>query len=344
MHLGYSTKRATVVLASLWVTMAMVAPVSAADSAPFSVPRLPPLYSSAFKVEYYTPIEAGGARFHVYCLASNLSKADDPYLQVRQAVLVANEIPAFGMTTSYFSGNYYASVDSLVKRWPPFQGPAKAAYVLVRRGTGGMGYGFSRDEVLELSAGGARSLLDMVESTGLNGTLFGLAYSDSWPDSPLVILQDDSLFTSESRERLPFPTSKSSFPGFPRVLQIEEYRIQDITTKLNDRLKEKLVRLAESGWFVGEHSIIWDESWDLPASGRALSVNDVLSIPEFPYAPDSLSFAVSVLATYYAVGWPDEGEAKFAQMISRGDWPPGFAQGIDATASECVQAVRLLFQ
>jgi len=200
MHLGYSTKRAAVVLAGLWVTMATVAQISAADSDPFSVPRLPPPYSSAFKVEYYMPIEAGGARFHVYCLTSKLSETDDPYLQVRQAVLVANEIPAFGMTTNYFSGNYYASVDPLVKWWGTAQEESRAAYVLVRRGSGGMGYGFSRDDVLEFNAGGVRSLLDMVESAGINGTLYRIAYSESCSRFPLVVLLDDSLFTTDLSE------------------------------------------------------------------------------------------------------------------------------------------------
>jgi len=109
-------------------------------------------------------------------------------------------------------------------------------------------------------------------------------------------------------------------------------------------VKQELIELAESGFFAAATSIIWDDDWDMPDGGSALSVNDMLSISEFPYDPDALSFVVSVLATYYAVGWPEEGEKRFAELIAGGDWSPGFAKGIDAISVECVNAVRLLFK
>jgi len=304
--------------------------------------RLPFQFRDNFTVETVLPVRVGGVEYFVYQLLGNFPLDGKEYIEVQKAILIQS-----GLTTYYFKGGdrcLWVEMDPPVKSWRSQGEEICVVYLNVGISTGGMGYGGDQHDVLEMSAGGVRSLLDILRSEGLRGTIVKLVSLNSRAYLPQVLLLDDSLFTTDLSEKLPFPTSKSSFPGFPRVLQVEPYGVRDITSELAEGVKRWLIQLAESGHFVGERSIIWDESWDLPASGSALSVNDMLSISEFPYDPDALSFVVSVLATYYAVGWPDEGEKRFAELIAGGDWSPGFAKGIDAISVECVNAVRLLFK
>jgi len=303
---------------------------------------LPFQFRDNFMVETVLPVRVGGVEYYVYQLLGNFPLGGKEYIEVQKAILIQS-----GLTTYYFKGGdrcFWVEMDPPAKSWGTHGDGRTVAYLNVASSTGGMGYGGDQHDVLEMSVGGVRSLLGILRSEGLQGTIVKLVSLDSRAYLPQVLLLDDSLFTTNVSKALPFPLSKSSFPGFPKVLQVEPYGVHDITSELEVGLKQDLIKLAESAFFTAATSIIWEEGWDLPDSGASLSVSDMLSISEFPYDPDALSFAVSVLATYYAVGWPEEGEKRFAELIAEGDWSPGFTKGIDTISVECINTVRLLFE
>jgi len=302
--------------------------------------ELPAEYASSYDVIRVIPIQVDKAEYLVFELRvkPEISRG----MPVEEAVLVLRNFPPFESVTCYFTNAYFIQVGEEVRFWTDSKGKTIAAYLDVFWDSGGSLPIASTPDILEFTANGVLSLQAAVEGSGFTG----------WVDKPVLVDYDyhypDMLFIDLS--------IYTSIPGFsfhcntnyvtfPRILRVERQRVYDITSEIDDKYKKFLVENAEKRGFRWRSGVV-SSSWSY----------SLLRYPDSPerlsemYEQEYLSSMVTILATYYSVGWKDEGIRRVKELAYAREWEFPFAGAYDedryspeAIVSSCIEAVEEVF-
>ncbi len=307
-------------------------------------PELPESFRSEWQVTRIMPVFVEDARYAVLQLSTKLDEYEAINRDMRYGVLVTKRIRGAGAVTHYFQSGFWCFAGKELKYRTDFEGKVISAFLEVDWGTGGNAYGTSRCDVLELSSGGVRSLLDMVKAAGFHGNIEKLVFIDSKHGYPDILLNDDSFYTVAD-ELLPVSSERWNFPTFPRILRIEGLRLCDVTPKISDYYKRRLVQTAEGGGYVGaRYGDPLDSRFELTVP--YCEPRQFSDVGEHEY----LCYAISVLATYYSIGWKEEGVKRFEELVSSRAWDYPFQYAayprypdMEAVAAQCIKAVEEVF-
>lgn len=301
--------------------------------------ELPPEYASCYNVIKVIPILVNKAEYLVFELRMKpeISKG----MPVEEAVLVLRNFPPFESVTCYFTSAYFIEVGNEVKFWTYSKGKTVAAFLDVFWGSGGSLPIASTPDIIEFTANGVLSLQAAVGGSGFTGWVdkpVRVDYDYHYPD---ILFIDLSIYTSIPGFSF---HCNMNYVTFPRILRVERQRVYDITSEIDDKYKKFLVEIAEERGYRW-HSAVASSSWAL----SLCKVPDSPGLSEMG-EQDYLSSMVTILATYYSVGWRKEGIRRVKELAYAREWKFPFdgaydssKYSVEAIVSSSIEAVEEVF-